>query len=131
MIVSVTIPQRGLANASYEVRQKPRHDWPLVQAAVAFRGGRNGANAANVKIVLGHVAPTPIDATAAARAVEGRAITDETATAAGRAAVQGARALRQNEYKVRLAEVAVKRALLMAAGARRYWETAEVRQREE
>src|SRR5205085_1107183 len=59
MVVSVTIPRGGLHNAHYEVRQKQSSDWPLVQAAVAFQGGRGGANATNVKIVLGHVAPTP------------------------------------------------------------------------
>ena len=68
------------------------------------------------------MAPTPHVAEAAARALENRAITDETATAAGRAAAEGARPLSQNGYKVRLIEVAVKRALLIAAGQKRYWE---------
>jgi xanthine dehydrogenase YagS FAD-binding subunit len=122
MVMSVTIPSRTLANASYEVRHKQCHDWPLVQAAVAFQGGRDGAKATGVKIVLGHVAPTPIIAEAAARALENRAITDATATAAGRAAAEGAKPLNQNGYKVRLVEVAVKRALLVAAGMKRYWE---------
>jgi CO/xanthine dehydrogenase FAD-binding subunit len=35
---------------------------------------------------------------------------------AGAAAVQGAKPLSQNEYKVQLAKVAVKRALLAASG---------------
>ena len=93
-----------------------------MQAAVSFAGGRNGEKATNVKIVLSQVAPTPIVAVAAARAVDGRAITDATATAAGRAAVEGAKPLSNNGYKVRLVEVAVKRALMLAAGLRPYWE---------
>jgi xanthine dehydrogenase YagS FAD-binding subunit len=120
LVLSVTIPNRPLANANYEVKHKQSHDWPLVQAAVAFT--RNNDQASGVKIVLGHVAPTPHVAEAAARAMEGRAVTEETATAAGRAAAEGVRPLSQNGYKVRLIEVAVKRALLTAAGARRYWE---------
>jgi xanthine dehydrogenase YagS FAD-binding subunit len=121
LLAAVTIPAAApVANAAYEVRHKQSHDWPLVQAAVAFT--RENNQAANVRIVLGHVAPTPHVAEAAARAVQGRAITEETATAAGRAAGEGARPLGQNAYKVRLVEVAVKRALLTAAGARRYWE---------
>ncbi|MFO0963991.1 MAG: FAD binding domain-containing protein [Gemmataceae bacterium] len=123
MVLSVTIPRRDLNNASYEIRQKQAYDWPLVQAAVAFEGGRGGANASNAVVVLGHVAPVPRVATAAATAVNGRAGSAETATAAGRAATEGAKPLSQSQYKLRLIEVAVKRALLIAAGGKRYWET--------
>ncbi len=122
LVLSVTIPVAGLKSASYEVRQKLAYDWPLVQAAVAFEGGQNNAKATNVRIVLGHVAPTPYIAEAAQRALDNRAITEATASAAGRAAAEGAKPLSQNGYKLRLIEVAVKRALLLAAGARPYWE---------
>ena len=122
LLLSVTIPRGGLNSAHYEVRQKQSSDWPLVQAAVAFTGGRNAANATNVKIVLGHVAPTPHIAEAAATALNNSAITEATATAAARAATQGAKPLTQNAYKVRLVEVAVKRAILLAAGMKPYWE---------
>jgi len=120
VVVSVQIPMRGLANASYEVRHKQAYDWPLVQAGVAFT--RNDGKATGVRIVLGHVAPTPHISEAAARAIEGRAITEATASAAGRAAAEGANPLSQNRYKLKLIEVAVKRALLIAAGQKRYWE---------
>lgn len=122
LVTSVTIPIRNLANAAYEIRQKQAIDWPIVQCAVAFAGGRNNAKATNVRIVLSHVAPTPMTAEAAMRAVENQVITEATAGAAGRAAVEGAKPLSQNAYKVRLVEVAVKRALLLAAGLPRYWE---------
>jgi xanthine dehydrogenase YagS FAD-binding subunit len=121
LLLSVTIPRGGLNNAHYEVRQK-HCDWPLVQAAVAFQGGRDGANATSVKIVLGHVAPTPHIAEAAATGLNNNAVSEASATAAGRAATQGAKPLSQNAYKVRLVEVAVKRALLLAAGMKPYWE---------
>jgi xanthine dehydrogenase YagS FAD-binding subunit len=122
MVLSVSIPRRNLASASYEVRHKQSYDWPLVQAAVAFQGGRGGARATGVQIVLGHVAPTPHVAADAMRALEGHEITEATATTAGRDAAEGARPLSQNGYKVKLVEVAVKRALLVAAGLPRYWE---------
>jgi xanthine dehydrogenase YagS FAD-binding subunit len=122
MVLDVTIPVGSVASASYEVRHKQAYDWPLVQAAVAFSGGRNGAKATGVKIILGHVAPTPHVAEAAARALENREISDANATAAGRAAAEGAKPLSQNGYKIKLIEVAVKRALLTAAGQKRYWE---------
>jgi len=107
-------------NGSYEVRHKQSYDWPLAQAAVAFR--MKDGKATGVRIVLGHVAPTPIVAAQAAQAVEGQSITEETAGKAGQLAATGAKPLSQNAYKERLIEVAVKRALLTAAGAKKYWE---------
>jgi len=116
----VSIPVTGAHNASYEVRHKQSYDWPQVQAAVAFQF--DGRTARNVRIVLGHVAPTPHVAAAAAKALEGREVTEATAAAAGKAAAAGATPLSQNGYKVKLVEVAVKRALLLAAGVKPYWE---------
>lgn len=121
VVASVTIPMAGLANAHYEVRQKLSSDWPLVQCAVAF--ARNNNAAANAKVVLSQVAPLPHVAEAAARALNGQAVTEATATAAGRAAIEGARPLSKNGYKLKLVEVAVKRAAMTAAGLNRYWET--------
>ena len=47
----------------------------------------------------------------------------ETAAAAGEAAVEGAKPLSMNGYKVALTRTVVKRALLAAVG-NRYWEEA-------
>jgi xanthine dehydrogenase YagS FAD-binding subunit len=69
-------------------------------------------------VVLGHVAPTPWAATAADRYLTGKTISEEVAKEAGGAAVTGARALSQNGYKIQLARIAVKRAILRAAEGR-------------
>ncbi|MER3415453.1 MAG: molybdopterin dehydrogenase [Gemmataceae bacterium] len=108
-------------NASYEVRHKQSYDWPLVQAAVAFQ--LSNGKATNVRIVLGHVAPTPLLSHAAAEVLEGKEVNEETAAAAGRAATEGTKPLSKNGYKIRLIEVAVKRAILLAAGVKPYWLT--------
>jgi xanthine dehydrogenase YagS FAD-binding subunit len=118
--VQISIPSDKQKSASYEVRQKVSSDWPLVQAAVAFELA--GGTAKNVKIVLGHVGPIPILSEAAAKAVEGKEVTDAVAAAAGEIAVKEAKPLSQNGYKVKLLSVAVKRAILTAAGAKKYWE---------
>jgi xanthine dehydrogenase YagS FAD-binding subunit len=120
MVLSVRIDPKGVKNASYEVRHKQAYDWPLVQAAVAFK--LDGGKASDVKVVLGHVAPTPHISEDAAKVLEGQTITDGTATEAGQAAAKGAKPLSQNAYKVKLIEVAVKRAILTAAGMKKYWE---------
>jgi xanthine dehydrogenase YagS FAD-binding subunit len=120
MVLSVTIPNNGVKNASYEVRHKQAYDWPLVQAAIAFK--LDGGKATNVRVVLGHVAPIPHIAQAAAQALEGKEVNETTAEAAGKAATEGAKPLNGNGYKLKLVEVAVKRAALLAAGAKPYWE---------
>jgi xanthine dehydrogenase YagS FAD-binding subunit len=122
LVLAVKIPRGyGVKNASYEVRHKQAYDWPLVQAATAFN--LEGGKAKQVRIVLGHVAPTPYIADRAATTLDGKEVTEETAVAAGKAAAEGAKPLAQNGYKVKLIEVAVKRAILTAAGHKKYWET--------
>jgi xanthine dehydrogenase YagS FAD-binding subunit len=127
ILVSVTIPVSApqfarVCNASYEVKQRETNEWPLVQAAVSFHIEQDGKVAKGVRVALGHVAPTPLLSETAAKSIEGKEVTDETATAAGKAACEGAKPLEKNGYKVQLLAVAVKRALLMAAGVKPYWE---------
>jgi xanthine dehydrogenase YagS FAD-binding subunit len=127
ILVSVRIAPKipagaTLLNASYEVKHRETCEWPLVQAAVAFYFAPGSKAAKGVRVVLGHVAPTPLVSESAAKALEGKEITEAVASAAGEAAVEGARPLSQNAYKVQLLKVAVKRAALLAAGAKPYWE---------
>ena len=56
----------------------------------------------------------PWPAHEAEKLLVGQAVTEETAAKAGEAAVRGAKPLSGNKYKVQLARVAVKRALLEA-----------------
>jgi len=113
ILTEIIVPAAAPHNATYEVRQKEALDWPLVAAAVALT--MKGTVVASAKVVLGHVAPTPWESAAAGRLLVGKTITAATAEAAGKAAVEGAQPLSQNAYKVQLAKVAVKRALLEAA----------------
>ena len=110
------MPAAAVRSATYEVRQKEALDWPLAAASVALT--MKGNTVTSAKVVLGHVAPTPWEVRAAEAALEGKTITAATAEAAGKAAVAGAKPLSQNAYKVTLAKVAVKRALLEAAKAK-------------
>jgi xanthine dehydrogenase YagS FAD-binding subunit len=120
VVLSVKVPNKGLKNGSYEVRHKQAYDWPLVQAAVACK--MEGGQPTDVRVVLGHVAPTPHVSKEAADALSGKALTREGAAAAGKAAAKGAKALSQNGYKLKLIEVAVVRAAFLAAGGEKYWE---------
>lgn len=116
ILTEILVPHAtGVKNATYEVRQKDALDWPLAAASVALH--MKGDTVDHASIYLGHVAPTPWAATDAANSLAGQTITEETAKKAGDAAVAGAQPLSQNEYKVQLARVAVKRALLAAVKA--------------
>jgi len=113
ILTEIIVPAGAGRSATYEVRQKEALDWPLATASVALT--MRGNTVATAKVVLGHVAPTPWESSEAEKALVGKTITAESAEAAGKAAVSGAQPLSQNAYKVQLAKVAVKRALLDAA----------------
>lgn len=100
--------------AMYEVRQKHSFDWPLATAAVALM--MDGKNVRSARVVMGHVAPVPWISKEAEEALVGKPLTRETAQAAADASVRDAKGLGGNHYKIQYARVAVKRALLKAAG---------------
>jgi xanthine dehydrogenase YagS FAD-binding subunit len=116
ILTEIIVPHEGTKNATYEVRQKQALDWPLAAASVALK--MKGSTVTSAKIVLGHVAPTPWEATQAGQALAGKAVTAESAEEAAKAAVADAKPLSGNGYKVQLARVAVKRALLEAVRSR-------------
>ncbi len=107
-------PVEGRHNATYEVRPSEGPDEPLAAAAASLH--IEGGIVRAARVVLGQVAPVPWDSEQAATALIGSTVSEETATAAGEAAVASATPLSCNEYKVQLAQVAAKRAILLAAG---------------
>jgi xanthine dehydrogenase YagS FAD-binding subunit len=113
ILTEIIVPAPAAHSATNEVRQKEALDWPLAAASVALT--MKGNAVATAKVVLGHVAPIPWEVLAAEKALAGKTITMASAEAAGKAAVEGAQPLSRNAYKVQLAKVAVKRALLDAA----------------
>ena len=115
LLTHVILPAPGAVKSGhYEVRYKESHDWPIAFATVLLT--MNGANVRSARVVMGAVAPIPWRSPAAEQALAGKAITEETAAAAADAALKDARPLSQNAYKVDVAKVAVKRAILRAAG---------------
>jgi xanthine dehydrogenase YagS FAD-binding subunit len=113
LVTHVIIPDCGSRlSAAYEVRHGEGPDQPLASAAVSV--DVNQGRVRQARIVLGQVAPTPWPALHASQSLAGKPINEETASIAGLEAVAGAFALSHNEYKIQLAQVAVKRALLRA-----------------
>lgn len=115
VVTGILIPSAsGWKVAHYEVRQKAAFDWPLALAAVALK--TDGSTVQASRVVLGYVAPTPWPSSEAEAALKGQRVTDESADKAGAAGVRNAKPLSQNAYKVKLAQVAIKRAIMKAAG---------------
>ncbi len=117
ILTHVTLPPpRGARSATYEVRFKQSHDWPLATASVALTV--SGQTIKSARVVMGAVAPIPWRSAAAEAALAGKPLTEETAMAAADAAITGAKPMSGNAYKVRIARTAVKRAIMKAAGLR-------------
>jgi len=114
IVTEVVVPPVPNAKiAHYEIRQKDVFDWPLAVAAVALK--MQGSNVESARIVMGYVAPVPWMSPEAEQALTAQPLDQETAQKAAEAAVKDAKPLSHNEYKVQLARVAVKRAILKAA----------------
>jgi len=113
ILTHILVPRPGRARmAVYEVRQRETLDWPLAAAAVVLK--LDGKTVKSARVVLGHVAPVPWPAPEAEQALAGKTISEAVADEAGKAAVSSATPLSKNAYKVQLARVAVKRAILRA-----------------
>jgi xanthine dehydrogenase YagS FAD-binding subunit len=110
----ILVPNPGdVKMAVYEVRQKEALDWPLAAAAVVLK--LDGGTVQSARVVLGHVAPVPWPSPEAEGALKGKSVNEDVAWEAGKAALSNAKPLSRNAYKVQLARVAVKRAILRAA----------------
>ena len=66
-------------------------------------------------MVLGHVAPTPWRCIQAETNLVGKVIDEDSVKEAGKIALNEATPLSKNSYKINLAQVAIKRAILDAS----------------
>lgn len=114
IVTAINIPSTiGVRSATYEVRQRETLDWPLAAASVALKLDA-AKKVTSARVALGHVAPVPWKSDEAAKFLVGKTVTEDVAAEAGKIAVANARALSRNGYKIQLAQVAVKRAILQA-----------------
>jgi xanthine dehydrogenase YagS FAD-binding subunit len=115
LLTRIQIPTTW-ANAEFyyeKVRDRGSWDFQLVSVAAAFR--KEGDRIAAARIAVNGVAPYPVRVEAAERIVTGTTGDEATANAAGEAAVEGARALRHNDYKIAMMRNLVRRAVRSVA----------------
>jgi xanthine dehydrogenase YagS FAD-binding subunit len=115
MILKVSIPSDmgNYKSFYYKHKEKESFDWPLADVAVALKF--NGNVCSDARIVLGSVAPVPVRANEAEKALMGKTIDKNIAANAAKNAVTNANPLSLNGYKVPICETIVYRTVCLAA----------------
>ena len=115
LILRIRVPMTPLGRAStyHKIRDRESYAFALASAAVALR--MDGDSVRDVRIAIGGLGTRPWRARAAEQALRGRALTPETARAVGDAALQGAKASRDNAFRIELGARTVADALMIAS----------------
>lgn len=99
----------------YAIKEKQSFDWPMVAASVALE--LDGSRIVSARVCAGAVAPVPWPLPKVEEALKGVSLDDDPALRrACERAVEGAKPMSENAYKLKLLPVAVRRATLIAAG---------------
>jgi xanthine dehydrogenase YagS FAD-binding subunit len=108
--IQIPSPAAGVKSAYMKFAIRKSIDFPIVNCAAMIGGG-------NARICLNAVHNRPYRAVPAEEAIKGKAITEDSADAAGAAAVASAKALPgdRNKWKIPIAKAMVKRAILGCA----------------
>ena len=107
--MSLPTPPPGTRAVYRKLKEKESFDWPIVETCVTLT--LSGGVIGQPRVVLGSVAPTPRRCPEAEKVLAGARPSEDLVRRAAEAAVQGARPLGQNAFKVRLARVELERAL--------------------
>ena len=105
IVTEIQVPAFAGKSAFQKFALRKSIDFPVANCAVAISNG-------TARICMNAVYNNPRRATAAEEAINGKAINEENAEAAGEAAVKGAVLLPLNKWKVQIAKTMVKRAIL-------------------
>jgi xanthine dehydrogenase YagS FAD-binding subunit len=108
--IYVPYPKSGSKGFYHKVRERLAWDHAIVAVATVVQS--SGGVVTDARVVLGGVAPIPWRAPKAEEFLRGKKIDEETAQKAGDIALEGAKPLKDNVYKVGIAKSLVQRALL-------------------
>jgi xanthine dehydrogenase YagS FAD-binding subunit len=111
LLTAIRIPAAWAGAEFYfeKIRERQVWDFPLVNIAAALKV--SGGTIAGSRFVVNAVAAHPMRLTAVENAIAGKPRNEATAAMAADLAVQGARALAHNGYKIPLVKNLVKRAI--------------------
>jgi xanthine dehydrogenase YagS FAD-binding subunit len=110
--IEVPIPPAGSKGVFLKLKERAAFDFAIVSVAVqlAFKGNA----VTDSRVVFGGIAPYPFRALKAEAALKGEGVKERMATAC-KAAVERARPLSQNEYKVAATKGSLEKALGLLA----------------
>ncbi len=114
--IIVPPPPVGAGSAYLEAREKQSFDWPLVSAAAVIHRAPGSGAVREARVVMGAVAPIPWRSPEAEDALKGAALDVARARTAAEAALKSAQPMSDNAYKIAVAKVIVRRAILKAGG---------------
>ena len=115
VLAEIMVPNAPAGSKAIYVKEMVREVWDFALCSVAAMVTVQNGVVQDARIVLGGVAPIPYRALKAEAAIKGKPLDEASCAAAGLAAVDGARPLAKNAYKVPLTQAVVKRALLSMA----------------
>jgi xanthine dehydrogenase YagS FAD-binding subunit len=115
LIVAIELPKSNFAKNSYYLKVRDRASYAFALVAVAAALELDGGTIRQARVVLGGVAHKPWRSREAEAALAGKPVSEESFRRAAEAALQGAKPLAHNAYKVELGKRAVVRALMRAS----------------
>jgi xanthine dehydrogenase YagS FAD-binding subunit len=108
--IFVPYPKSGSKGYYHKVRERLAWDHAIVSVATVVQS--SGGVARDSRVVLGGVAPIPWRALKAEQLLRGKKIDEQTTQKAGEIALEDAKPLKDNVYKVGMAKSLIQRALL-------------------
>jgi xanthine dehydrogenase YagS FAD-binding subunit len=115
LIVAIELPKSNFAKNSYYLKVRDRASYAFALVAVAAALELEGDRIRQARVVLGGVAHKPWRSREAEAVLAGKRASEESFRQAAEAALQNAKPLTQNAYKVELGKRAIVRALLRAS----------------
>ena len=116
ILADVTVPAASGLRSTYG-KVLDREAWTHAVVSVALALQMDGDRVRRAGVVLGGVAPIPWRVAPVEELLAGQQVTESLAAEAGRLAVDGARPLSKNRYKIPLVENLVRRTLLSLGGS--------------
>jgi xanthine dehydrogenase YagS FAD-binding subunit len=116
LITSVDLPPPVFSEHAYYLKVRDRASYAFALVSVAAALQMDGNNVRSARIALGGVAHKPWRATVAEQMIAGKPLDSTTLNNAAAAALNDAKPLHDNAFKVRLAQNAIVRAVNEAAG---------------
>ena len=114
LVLRVRIPTTPLGHASTYLKIRDRESYAFAPASAAVALSMDGDTVRDARIAIGGLATKPWRAHEAEQVLVGKALTPQTARAAGDAALQGAKAGHDNGFRIELGARTVADALMIA-----------------